>query len=471
MPVPAPNSGIPGALEPPQPSEGYALDTALVVIGLNHRTAPVQTRERFSVSEGHLYEALRQLSGCRAVEEVILLSTCNRTEYILWASDPTGALAAVREFLSREYAMTPAEWENFYSLRGQDALLHVFRVAASLDSMVLGESDITSQVKSAWAKAQKAGACGHFLDTVFQKALNVSKRVRNETEIGASPVSVPHVAVGLARHVFGSLEGRAVLVLGAGKMGETAARYLRKSGASRIWVASRTAEHAQDLAGKLGATPVPFAEWQQHLSNADIVISSTGCPHTIVNKADAQRLHEQRRGRPVLFIDIAVPRDVDPAVREISGVFLYDIDDLGRVAERNRNGRAAAAAEAEQLVAHEARGFAPKLEAERVVPAIRALRARLEEIRSQELERYLAETGPLGDAQQEALGAFSVLLLERIAGQFARELKQVQARPDQDHLAALLARLLGVRTGASGEENGECEPPEEILASCTAGGD
>ena len=327
------------------------LEAALVVIGVNHRTTRVETRERFWVGEGRLYEVLRQLRGAAGIEEVVVLATCNRTEFILWASDPAAASAEVQALLVRKHGLSSEEWAGFYRLVGDQALTHVFRVTASLDSMVVGEPEITGQVKSAWSKAQQAGATGRFLDAVFQKALSVSKRVRNETAIGAAAVSVPYAAVELAKQIFGSLKGRKVLVLGAGKMSELSARYLVANGASAIWVTNRTYARAVELAGKLGGCAVPFEERWKHLADADIVLTSTGCPHVILSKEDAERIRGARQGRPVFLIDIAVPRDIDPAVRDVPGVFLYDIDDLEQVVEHNLSQRHAAAAEAEKLVA------------------------------------------------------------------------------------------------------------------------
>jgi glutamyl-tRNA reductase len=307
--------------------------------------------------------------------------------------------------------------------------------------MVVGEPEITGQVKAAWSKAQQAGATGRFLDAVFQKALGVSKRVRNETAIGAAAVSVPYAAVELARQIFGSLKDRKVLVLGAGKMSELSARYLVASGASAVWVTNRTYAHAVELADRLGGGAVPFEDRWQHLADADIVLSSTGCPHVVISKEDAQRIHGARQGRPVFLIDIAVPRDIDPAVRDVPGVFLYDIDDLEQVVERNLSQRQAAATEAEQIVAREAQSFSRKLASERVVPTITALHAHLEQIRQEEMERYEREFGPLSAAEQQALDALTAKMVQRISSELARELKQIPERPEQDQLADALRRL------------------------------
>lgn len=428
------------------------MEDALLVIGLNHRTAPVQTRERFWISESRRFDVLAELLRAPGVEEAIVLATCNRTEFILWAAEPAAAIASVRRLLEQNFGLTDSDWENFYRRTGEDALLHVFRVAASLDSMIVGEPEITGQFKTAWAKAQQAGATGRFLDTVMQKALSVAKRVRNETPIGSAAVSVPYAAVELARQIFGGLTGRKVLIFGTGKMGELSARYLLSNGATAVWVTNRTYEHAVSLAKELGGRAIPFEQRWDHLADADIVISSTGCPHMILGREDAQRIHQRRSGRPVFLIDIAVPRDIDPAVRSIPGVFLYDIDDLEQVVARNLQERRAAAVEAERVVAREAQGFRSKLAAERVVPTIVAVRARLDEMRRQELENFRAESGPLSPAEDQALETLTAQLVQRIAGQLARELKQIAGRAEQDQLTAALRRLFGPCKGVAAHD-------------------
>ncbi len=416
-------------------------ETTLVVIGLNYRSASVEVRERFWVSEERCYDALAKLSRANGIQEAVVLATCNRTEFILWASDALAATESVRELLVRDFALDTALWGSFYRLYDEKALAHVFRVTSSLDSMVIGEPEITGQVKSAWARAQQAGATGRFLDAVFQKALSVAKRVRNETPIGAAAVSVPYAAVELAKQIFGSLEGRSVLVLGAGKMSELSARYLVANGASSLCVTNRTFEKAVELATLLHGVAVPFEDRWRHLAQADIVLASTGCPHVILAREDAERMHRERQGRPIFLIDIAVPRDIDPAVREIPGVFLYDIDDLEQVVAHNLEERQAAAVSAEKIVAAEAAGFRRKLAAERVVPTIVAVRQSLDEIRRQELERFHAEFGPLCEEHAQALDALASRIVQRISTQLARELKDVHENAEQDILTAAIRQL------------------------------
>jgi glutamyl-tRNA reductase len=425
------------------------LEAKLAVIGVNHKTSTVAVRERFWFSESRLYAALHHLAKAEGIEEIVLLVTCNRTEFIFWTSDFVGATQALRGYLRGEFGLTDSEWECFYRLQGDEAVVHVFRVTASLDSLIVGEPHIVGQVKAAWSKAQQAGASGRHLDAVFQKALTVSKRVRNSTAIGDAAVSVPYAAVELARQIYGDLAGRKVLILGAGKMGELSARYLVANGASAVLVANRTYEHAVDLAGKLRGEAIPYEERWRHLADADIVISSTGCPHVILTHEDAERISRERTGRAILLIDIAVPRDIDPTVREVPGILLYNIDDLEQAISQNLNGRRAAAAEAEAIVAEEAQGFRRRLAAQRVVPTLVALRGRLEEIRRQELENYQSEFGPLTGPQEKALEELTSRTIERIAEMLGRELREIPEIPEQDRLTAAVRRLFHLPQAAA----------------------
>src|ERR1039458_7521853 len=332
-----------------------------MVVGLNYRTAPVAVRERFWISENRRCEALVQLSRAEGIEEVIVMATCNRTEFWLWANDVTLTANSVMRLLGSEYGLKLCEWKHFYRLLDEAALLHIFRVASRLDSMVVGEPQVVSQVKEAWKQAQKGGATGRFLDAVVQKALAVSARVRSETAIGNAAVSIPYAAVELARQIFGTLENKKVLLLGAGEMSELSARGLLNHGAGsvRLSVVNRTLEHATELAAKLGGVAIPFEERWQHMAEADIIISSTSCPHTILSREEAELMLRGRKGkdRPLVIADIAMPRDVDSAVRNVKGVFLYDLDDLENVADHDASEREAAAAEAHNILQIEAQGF------------------------------------------------------------------------------------------------------------------
>jgi glutamyl-tRNA reductase len=422
------------------------LEPTLMVVGLNYRTSPVAVRERFWISEDRRYQALVQLSRAEGIEEVIVLATCNRTEFLLWVSDVTLAANSVMRLLGFEYGLKLCEWKHFYRLLDEAALLHIFRVASSLDSMVIGEPQIISQVKQAWQQAQKMGATGRFLDAVMQKALTVSKRVRSETAIGNAAVSVPYAAVELTRQIFGTLENKKVLLLGAGKMSELSARGLLNHGASSVEVINRTLEHAAELAAKLGGVAIPFEERWQHMAEADIIISSTSCPHTILSREEAEILVRGRSEQPLVIVDIALPRDIDSAVREVKGVFLYNLDDLENVVDHNTGEREAAAADAQKILEAEAQGFRRKLLAERVVPTIVALRQRLDEICRQELDSFRQENGPFSKDQDEMLNAVMYRMTKRIAGSLARELKELPEKLEQEQMTTAVQRLFHLRT-------------------------
>jgi glutamyl-tRNA reductase len=417
-----------------------------MVIGLNFRTAPVAVRERFWISESRRCEALVHLGRSEGIQEAIVLATCNRTEFLLWADDISLAANSVLRFLSTEYGLKLCEWSHFYRLLDDAALLHIFRVTSSLDSMVLGEPQIVSQVKNAWQQAQKVGTTGRFLDAVMQKALSVSKKVRNETAIGNAAVSVPYAAVETARGVFGSIDGRNVLLFGAGKMSELSARYLVNNGATSVHVVNRTFEHAVELAEKLGGIAVPFEERWAHMVEADILISSTSCPHTVLSREEAERIAKERRNRPMCIVDIAVPRDIDPGVRQVEGMFLFDIDDLEQTVKHNAGEREAAAADAEKIIVAEANGFRRKLMAERIVPTIVALRGRLDEICRQELEYFCEEFGPFSQDQEQMFEAVTSRITKRIAGSLARELKELPEQVEQQRMTAAVQQLFHLET-------------------------
>jgi len=422
------------------------LEPALMVVGLNYRTAPVAVRERFWISEPRRCEALVHLSRAEGIEEVIVMATCNRTEFWMWATDITLAANSIMRLLGAEYGLKLCEWKHFYRLLDEAALLHIFRVASSLDSMVVGEPQVVSQVKDAWQQAQKVGITGRFLDAVLQKALTVSNRVRTETAIGNAAVSIPYAAVELASQIFGSLQDKKVLLLGAGEMSELSARGLLNHGASSVRVINRTLEHATELATKLGGAASPFEDRWQHMAEADIIISSTSCPHTIFTREEAEALIRDRKARhsgdrPLVIVDIAMPRDIDAAVREVKDIFLYDLDDLENVADRNACERAVAAAEAQKILQAEALGFRNKLTAERVVPTIVALRSRLDEICRQELDSFRQESGPFSKDQDEMLNSVMSRMTQRIAGSLARELKELPEKVQQEQMTTALQRL------------------------------
>ncbi len=431
------------------------MEPTLMVVGLNYRTAPVAVRERFWIAESRRYEALVQLSRAEGIEEVLVLSTCNRTEFWLWAPDVTLAANSVMRLLGAEYGLKLCECKHFYRLLDEAALAHIFRVASSLDSMVVGEPQVVSQVQEAWKQAQKVGATGRFLDAVLEKALTVSKRVRSETAIGNAAVSIPYAAVELTRQIFGTLKNKKVLLLGAGQMCELSARELLNQGAGPVGVTviNRTLDHATELAAKLGGIAFPFEERWQHMAEADIIISSTSCPHTILSRQEAEVMIREHRERgkvgPLVIVDLAMPRDIDAEVRGVKGIFLYDLDDLENVADHNADEREAAVAEAQKILHAEAQGFRCQLMAERAVPTVVALRQRLDEICRQELDAFRQENGPFSKDQDEMLDALMSRMTHKVAGSLARELKEFPEKLEQEQMTTALRRLFHLQTAES----------------------
>jgi glutamyl-tRNA reductase len=411
-----------------------------MVIGLNHRTAPLAMRERFWIGETRRYEVLRQLSSAEGIEEVVVLSTCCRTEFLVWASEPTLAANSLLHFLGVEHGLKLKEWEHFYRLLDECALTHIFQVMCGLDSVVLGEPQILAQVNAAWEQARTVGAAGRFLNAVLEKASRVSIRVRRETAIEDLTVSIPTAALELARDIFGSLNGRRILLLGTGNMSELTARQMLDSGAGSVVVIDQSPTRAQELAEKLGATAATLADRWNCMLRADIVISATGCPHVVLTREEAERIALERNRVPVVILDIGMPRDVEPDVRRVDGILLYDLDGLERAVKNHASDRTAAVAEAEKIVAAEAQAFRGKLQAESVVPTIVALRQRLDEICRQELESF-TERGPFTREQDQSLHAITAQIIQKIASSLARELKELPEKEEQERMTQAVTRL------------------------------
>lgn len=417
------------------------MEPTLMVIGLNHRTAPLAMRERFWISENRRYEVLQQLKSAEGIEEVIVLSTCCRTEFLVWASEPTLAANSILHFLGSEHGLKLSEWEHFYRLLDESALIHIFRVTCGLDSLVLGEPQIVVQVKAACEQARTVGAAGPFLSAVLAKSLDVSDQVRQQTAIGELAVSIPIAAFDLARHIFGSLEGRKVLLLGTGKMSELSARHMVENGARSVVVIDQSSTRAREMAEKLGGTAATLADRWKCMLRADIVISATGCPHVVLTREEAERIAIERNRVALVILDIGMPRDVEPAVRRVDGILLYDLEGLEREVKNDAADRSAAAAEAEKIIAAEAQAFRGRLQAEAVVPTIVALRQRLDQICRQELDSFIEERGPFTREQDQSLHAITAQVIQKIASSLARELKDVPEKQEQEQMTAAVTRL------------------------------
>lgn len=420
------------------------MEPTLAVIGLNYRTSPVAVREQFWIAESDRYEALQRLLRSEGIEEVIVLATCNRTEFILWTNDVPAAANSVLRFLTQDFNLRLCDWSHFYRLMDDVAFTHLFQVAAGLDSVVLGEPEISGQLRDAWQQAQAARSTGRFLDAVVEKALAVSAQVRAETTLGDSTLPFPYAVVELALGVLGDLAGREVLLLGAGRMSEMAAKCLRSAGANRLKVMNRTLSKGEELAVKLEATAVSCDDRLALLQSADIVVCSTSCPHSLITLEDGRSIAKARNYKPLVIIDIAVPRNVDHRVGDIDGIYLFNIDNLEEVAKRDSNDRRALTEAANKIVADEVQGFRRRLLAERVLPTVVALRRRLEELCQQEVEFLRREFGPFTEDQDQVLTTLAAHITQRIAGSLARELREVPDRTGQDMLTVAAHRLFSL---------------------------
>jgi glutamyl-tRNA reductase len=422
----------------------------IAICGLSHRTAPVEVREKLALPAPSLPAALTELNHQVGVKESLILSTCNRVELALTLEDTASLNEALSEFLQKQSSISLATVDPYlYKLEGRDAVRHLFRVASSLDSMVVGEPQILGQLKDAYSLAKEMGTVSSHLDQLVTRAFHVAKRVRSETEIGESAVSVSYAAVELAREIFGNLAGSKVMLIGAGKMSELAARHLRNTGAKQIYVTNRTYDRAVDLAKLFDGWIVDFATFKQTLPSVDIVITSTGSREPILTREDMKTIMKARRNKPVFIVDIAVPRNVEPSVNEIDNVFLYDIDDLQKVVERNLRGRAEAAEHAARIIEEEVHWLESRMREREVSPAIISLHGRLEEIRAAELERFRAKLGPLNPTQEEALEALTRGIINKVAHGAIAELRRSGAQGDPTAALETVRRIFRLENNNS----------------------
>ncbi len=407
----------------------------LVLVGTSHHRAPVELRERVALERDQARAlAARLAEGGR---EAVCLSTCNRTEVYLAALDGD---AAERDAVAALAELEPEVEEALYRLRDQAAALHLFRVAGGLDSLVPGEGEILGQVRSAF----EAGVTGMVLDRVFRQALHAGRKVRAQTAIGESPASVSSAAAALAEQVFGDLEGRSILLVGAGKISEQAARNLLSRRARIAFVANRTLDRAEELAGRFGAEALPLERIEEQLASTDVVVASTSSPGFVLDAAAVERALRARRGRQLLLIDLAVPRDLDPAIHELDGCYLYDIDDLEAIVAETLSGRRREAERAESIVAGEAVKFHEWHAALDVVPAIASLRARAEEIREAELRKADALLERLDDSQRRAVESITTQIVNKLLHLPTVRMKQAAAAADGVIYAEAVRHLFGL---------------------------
>jgi glutamyl-tRNA reductase len=417
----------------------------LLALGVSHKTAPLDLRERLSLTEGSAAGALRELTQAAGIHEAAAISTCNRTELYLIVSDPVDAESTALGVLTRQAEIRPTELlSHLYSLRSSEAARHLMRVTAGLDSMILGEAEVQGQVKRAYELALVEGVTGPVLNRLFHSALAAGGRVREETAVGEKGVSIPSVAVELARRALGDLADRRVLIVGAGETAELVARALVARGIDTVFVANRHYDRAIGLAQRFDGTAVRFEELPLEMERADVVVSATNSPHHVVERDGLETVMLERGGRPLLLIDIAVPRDIEPDCREVPRVTVYDIDDIQQIVERNASGREAEATQAERIIEAELDRFERWLATLEVVPTISALRERGEEI----VRRVMAENEPrwenLSEADRERIEAMAKAIASRLLHEPTVRMRRSAGSEDAYLYVSALRQLFGL---------------------------
>lgn len=428
----------------------------LVFVGLNHRTAPIELRDRLAIVPTRLQTALAEAAGRPGLSEVVLLSTCNRAEVWTVADDPNVGVAAILSFLRDHHKVAVEEIEpHLYTYIESSAVRHMLRVVSGLDSMVLGEPQITGQVKEAFEEARNARTAGPLLDRLYQHALKTHKRVRSETRLGEGAVSISYVAVELARKIFGDLAARRVLVLGAGEMSELALECLEGAGARTIRVSNRTHHKAVELAGRHDWEVIPWESFPAALVETDIVISSTAAPHPIVHLPMVREVMNKRHNEALFLIDIAAPRDIEAAVGDLYNVFLYNLDDLNAIAEENRRQRKIEAEGAERIVEAETDIFMRWLATLDVKEIIVELRNTLDEVRRQELQWLRSRSAALSERDWEAVEQFSLRLMNKILHRPMTTLRTASPDDQAVGMAEALRRLFGLSEEGKAEKGKE----------------
>jgi len=407
-----------------------------VLIGLNHRTAPLDIRQLMSFGSAQLPEELRRLSSQPGILESLILSTCNRVEILASVEDQVQGIQSIENFLSNYGQISIADLQpKLYQHFDNQAIRHVFRVSSSLDSMILGEPQILGQVKSCYGAAVETQTVGTYINGLLQAAFKTAKRVRTETSIGEYPVSASSAAVELARKVFGDLQKKSILNVGAGKMGETAVRHLAESGVGKIYVTNRSFDAAQELAEQFHGIAKPFDELPNSIALADIVITSTGASEILIGPGMVHNVMRIRKNSPIVFIDISVPRNVDPAIGQMDDVFCYDVDDLANVVEANLNERVKAAASAEKIVDQEVKRFSEKILALKSAPLVSHIQGRIDGICQSELQRSLRKMGSLDPKQIQEMES----MVSRIAAKISHPLvMQLRKSPESANEAAFV---------------------------------
>ncbi len=433
----------------------------LLAIGTSYKTSPVEVRERLALPEARASEFIRELRGVADVHETVAVSTCNRTELYLVVGDPVEAESTVLAMLSRQAGMRPTQLTGaIYAHRNCDAARHLYRVVSGLDSMVVGEAEIQGQVKRAYETALDQDTVGPLTNRLFRAALETGKRVRTETAIGEGQLSLPGAAVALAREQLGELTGRRVVIIGTGETSELTARALADSGVSPVFVANRRRDRALSLARRYHGSTVPLDELPEELVAADIVVAATASPHLLLEVREVATVMEARKGRPMLLIDLAVPRDIDGACARLDGVSLYDIDDLQAVASRNRRGRQAEARRAEGIIEEEIQRFATWLGSLEVLPTLAALRAQATEIATQVVAENAGKWETASPRDRSRVDAIARTIVNRLLHVPTLQMKEMH--DDRVHARMALVREMFGLSVEEGVSPGAQEPEAEL---------
>ena len=420
---------------------------SLILVGVNHRTAPVEIREKFSASDALARELSRELANVPGVHGASYLSTCNRAEAVVSAEHEDVIATLVNSFAARSGLPPEAIEEHLYVLRNRDVVRHMFRVAAGLDSMIVGEPQIGGQVRAAFQLAYESGTLDSILQKLMEQTMRVARRVRSDTGIGESAVSVPYAAVELARKIFGDLSGLRVLLVGAGEMAELTARHFAGFGLQEIFVANRAADRAESLARQFGGEAIRFEEMTARLVDCDILVASTAAPHFLVRPEHVRAGLGSAGRRNLFLIDLAVPRNIDPAVADIPGAYLYNIDDLRQVVDTNQEKRLRRASDAETIVEEEVDGFLRHLATLDAVPTIVELQRHLEDIRQNELEKLLRRMGPISADQRAAIESMSTSMINKILHYPILRIKESAAdrKEGSESIRETIRRIFGIR--------------------------
>jgi glutamyl-tRNA reductase len=443
--------------------------TEIIIVGINHKTAPVELREKLSFSESQLKRSLEFCKEHQDMAECVILTTCNRTEIYAVGSDHDLLLKQIMEMLAQIKEIdTVAVRPNLYTYTQAKAVEHLFTVTAGLDSMILGETQILGQVKDAYTKGNESGTVGSIFHALFRQAVTAAKRVQTETAINQNAASVSYAAVELAKKIFGHLSNRTVLILGAGKMSELTLRHLYDQGVKKVIVVNRTKGRADKLAACFGGVAEYFDKRRDCLIEADIVISSTGAPHFVLDKDEMAMVMRIRRGKPIFLIDIAVPRDIDPKVNDLDNVYLYDIDDLQAVVASNMKDREQEAVNARLIIKEEITEFQIWLKTKEVTPLIAALRGKAESIRRSELDVSLKKLANLSDKEKKHVENLTRAIVNRILREPVLRIKEFALEDKSELYVASLCQLFDLEEAV----NGDHEPrwPEEKTAGASAEG-